>query len=114
MTQTLTPEILLRAYAIGIFPMAESRDGAEIHWVDPKRRGVFPLDGFHISRSLAKHILTAEYRISVNAAFAQVVEGCADRPETWINAEITGLYTALIGAPLLIFVVRQQARRETM
>lgn len=95
MTQTLTPEILLRAYAIGIFPMAESRDGAEIHWVDPKRRGVFPLDGFHISRSLAKHILTAEYRISVNAAFAQVVEGCADRPETWINAEITGLYTAL-------------------
>lgn len=95
MTQILTPDILLRAYGIGIFPMAESRDNPEIHWVDPKRRGVFPLEGFHISRSLAKHILTADYRVTVNTAFAQVVEGCADRPETWINAEITALYTAL-------------------
>ncbi|WP_426031153.1 leucyl/phenylalanyl-tRNA--protein transferase [Cypionkella sp. TWP1-2-1b2] len=95
MTQILTPETLLRAYAMGIFPMAESRDNPEIHWVDPKRRGVFPLDGFHISRSLAKHILTAEYRVSVDEAFSEVVDGCADRPVTWINAEITGLYTAL-------------------
>lgn len=95
MTQILTPEILLRAYGIGIFPMAESRDNPEIHWVDPKRRGVFPLDGFHISRSLAKHILTADYRVSVNEVFSEVVAGCADRPVTWINAEITGLYTAL-------------------
>ncbi|MDZ4310001.1 MAG: leucyl/phenylalanyl-tRNA--protein transferase [Cypionkella sp.] len=95
MPQSLTPEILLRAYALGIFPMAEGRNDPEIHWVDPKRRGVFPLDGFHISRSLAKHILTADYRVSVNEAFAEVVAGCADRPETWINAEITGLYTAL-------------------
>jgi leucyl/phenylalanyl-tRNA--protein transferase len=95
MTQILTPDILLRAYGIGIFPMAESRDNPEIHWVDPKRRGVFPLDGFHISRSLAKHILTADYRVSVNEAFSEVVAGCADRPVTWINAEITGLYTAL-------------------
>lgn len=95
MTQRLTPEMLLRAYGLGIFPMAEGRDDPEIHWVDPKRRGIFPLDGFHISRSLAKHILTAEYRVSVNEAFSEVVAGCADRPETWINAEITGLYTAL-------------------
>ncbi len=95
MTQILTPDILLRAYGIGIFPMAESRDNPEIHWVDPKRRGVFPLDRFHISRSLAKYILTADYRISVDEAFSEVVAGCADRPETWINAEITGLYTAL-------------------
>ena len=95
MTQSLTPDILLRAYGIGIFPMAESRDNPEIHWVDPKRRGVFPLDGFHISRSLAKHILTADYRVSVDEAFSEVVSGCADRPETWINAEITELYTAL-------------------
>lgn len=95
MTQILTPEILLRAYALGIFPMAEGRDDPEIRWVDPKRRGVFPVDGFHISRSLAKHILTADYRVSVNEAFGAVVEGCADRPVTWINAEITGLYTAL-------------------
>ena len=95
MTQILTPEILLRAYGIGIFPMAESRDNPEIYWVDPKQRGVFPVDGFHISRSLAKHILTANYRVSVDEAFSEVVEGCADRPETWINAQITGLYTAL-------------------
>ena len=95
MTEILTPEILLRAYSIGIFPMADGRDDPVIHWVDPKRRGVFPLDGFHISRSLAKHILTADYRVSVDEAFTEVVEGCADRPETWINAEITGLYTAL-------------------
>ena len=95
MTQLLTPEILLRAYGIGIFPMAESRDNPEIHWVDPKRRGIFPLDGFHISRSLAKHILTADYRVTVDEAFGDVVAGCANRPETWINAEITALYTAL-------------------
>ncbi len=73
----------------------EGRDNPEIHWVDPKRRGVFPLDGFHISRSLAKHVLTTDYRISVDEAFVEVVAGCADRPVTWINAEITGLYTAL-------------------
>ena len=95
MTQILTPEMLLRAYGIGIFPMAGGRDDPEIHWVDPKRRGIFPLDGFHISRSLAKHILTADYRVSVDEAFSEVVAGCADRPETWINAEITALYTAL-------------------
>ena len=95
MSPALTPDILLRAYGIGIFPMAESRDNPEIHWVDPKRRGVFPLEGFHISRSLAKHILTADYRVTVDTAFAEVVAGCADRPETWINAEITALYTAL-------------------
>ena len=95
MSQSLTPEILLRAYGLGIFPMAEGRDDPEIHWVDPKRRGVFPLDAFHISRSLAKHILTADYRVSVNEAFSEVVAACADRPETWINAEITALYTAL-------------------
>ncbi|OYU37607.1 MAG: leucyl/phenylalanyl-tRNA--protein transferase [Pseudorhodobacter sp. PARRP1] len=95
MTQILTPDILLRAYGIGIFPMAESRDDPAIHWVDPKRRGVFALEGFHISRSLAKHILTADCHVSVNTAFAEVVAACADRPETWINAEITALYTAL-------------------
>lgn len=95
MTQTITPEILLRAYGMGIFPMAESRDDATIHWVDPRRRGVFPIDGFHISRSLARHILTADYRVTVDHDFAGVVMGCADRPETWINAEISALYQAL-------------------
>lgn len=92
---TLTPEILLSAYAMGVFPMAESRDDPVIHWVDPPRRGIFPLDGFHISRSLRRHIRRAGVTVSVDRDFAGVVAGCAERPETWINAEITTLYRAL-------------------
>ena len=95
MTGTLTPQILLRAYAMGIFPMAETRDSAEIHWVDPRRRGVVPLDRFHISRSLAKTIRSGRFQITTDHDFAAVVRGCADRPETWINAEIFELYGAL-------------------
>lgn len=91
----ITPDILLRAYAMGIFPMAESRDDPEIHWVDPRRRGVFPLDGFHISRSLRRRILRSDYTVSVDTAFQAVVEGCADRPETWINPQILALYQSL-------------------
>lgn len=91
----ITPDILLRAYAMGVFPMAEGRDDAEIHWVDPRRRGVFPLDNFHISRSLAAHIRRENCAIRTNTDFAGVLAGCADRPETWINAEITALYLAL-------------------
>jgi leucyl/phenylalanyl-tRNA--protein transferase len=93
--QTLTPELLLRAYAMGIFPMAEARDATEIHWIDPRKRGVFPLESFHISRSLARHMLRSTWRISVDEDFDGVLAGCADRPETWINAEITALYRAL-------------------
>jgi leucyl/phenylalanyl-tRNA---protein transferase len=92
---SITPELLLRAYAMGVFPMAESRDSPEIQWVDPRRRGVFPLDRFHISRSLRKSLLRADYRVSVNTAFAEVVQGCGARAETWINAEIFALYLAL-------------------
>ncbi len=92
---TLTPEILLRGYTIGIFPMAEQRDDAEIFWVDPKRRGIIPLDGFHISRSLRRRLLRCGFEIRVNTAFAEVVDGCADRAETWINAEIREHYIAL-------------------
>ena len=95
MTAKITPEILLRAYAMGVFPMAEGRADATIHWVDPRRRGVFPLEGFHISRSLARRILRGDYSVTVDRDFAGVLEGCADRPETWINTEIHGLYTAL-------------------
>lgn len=91
----ISPEILLRGYAMGIFPMAEGREHAQINWVDPQRRGVFPLDHFHISRSLARHILRSDWVIRVNSDFAGVVAGCADRPETWINAEIAALYLAL-------------------
>ncbi len=91
----LTPELVLRAYAMGIFPMADGRDNPEIVWIDPTRRGILPLDGFHISRSLAREIRRARYKVRINSDFRGVVEGCADRPETWINAEIFNLYLML-------------------
>ena len=78
--------------------MAESREGTGIHWVDPRRRGVFALDSFHISRSLRRHILHRAQRATVDLAFAEVVLGCADRQETWINAEITKTYQDLHAA----------------
>lgn len=95
MTNRITPELLLRAYAMGVFPMAEARDSTDIQWVEPRRRGVFPLNGFHISRSLAKVIRAGDYQISIDRDFAGVVQACADRPETWINDEIFCLYNAL-------------------
>lgn len=91
----LTPALLLRAYANGIFPMAEHRDDPEIFWVDPRRRGVLPLDGFHISRSLSRRIRRGAFQVSADRAFAEVVDACADRAETWINAEIRALYLEL-------------------
>ena len=91
----LTPELLLHAYSIGVFPMAEHREDDEVFWVDPKRRGIFPIDGFHISRSLAKTIRQGAYEISVNRAFGDVVAACADREETWINDEIYARYQDL-------------------
>ena len=75
--------------------MAENRDDPEIFWVDPKHRGIMPLDGFHISRSLAKRMRSTDMTVSVDRDFAGVVAGCADRAETWINPEITALYSAL-------------------
>jgi leucyl/phenylalanyl-tRNA--protein transferase len=95
MAADLTPEILLSAYAAGIFPMAESREDPRIHWIDPRRRGVFPLDKFHISRSLSRRILSGTFTITTNGDFAGVLDGCADRPETWINDEIRALYLGL-------------------
>lgn len=91
----ITPDILLRAYAAGIFPMAESRDDLQIHWVDPRRRGILPLDGFHISRSLRRRLLRADWHVTADTAFAQTVQACADRDETWINATIFANYVAL-------------------
>ena len=92
---SLTPELLLHAYSAGVFPMSEGRDNPEIFWVDPHKRGVLPLDGMHISRSLAKRMRRGGYRASLNTDFAGVVDACADRPETWINAEIRAQYIAL-------------------
>jgi len=92
---TLTPDLLLHAYSVGVFPMAESRDDPEVFWVDPKRRGVFPIGGFRLSRSLAKTIRKGDYEVRVNHDFASVVDGCADREETWINPEIRDRYIDL-------------------
>jgi leucyl/phenylalanyl-tRNA--protein transferase len=91
----LTPRILLSAYAQGVFPMAESRDAAEVHWVDPRRRGIFPLEGFHISRSLRRRILRGGYGITLDQDFAGVLDGCADREETWINPDLRAAYIEL-------------------
>lgn len=94
-SDAVTPDLLLRAYALGLFPMAESADDPTLHWIDPRKRGVIPLDGFHISRSLKKALLRPDYEVRVNTAFRATMEGCASRPETWINAEIYALYAAL-------------------
>lgn len=91
----LTPELLLHAYAAGVFPMSEGRDDPEVFWVDPKRRGIFPLTGFHISRSLARRMRRGDYAITFDQDFTGVLTGCADRPETWINDAIFDLYQAL-------------------
>lgn len=88
-------ETLLRAYSMGVFPMANNRDDPRIHWIDPRHRGIFPLTNFHISRSLSRRIRQDNYTIRTNADFSGVLAGCADRPETWINPELTALYTAL-------------------
>ena len=93
--QTITAEVLLPAYASGVFPMAESADNPEIFWVQPRLRGIFPLDGFHISRSLRRRMRNADYTVSVDTCFAEVVRACADRAETWINRRIFDLYMEL-------------------
>ncbi|MFQ5437495.1 MAG: leucyl/phenylalanyl-tRNA--protein transferase [Paracoccaceae bacterium] len=94
-TPDITPELLLRAYASGLFPMAESRESDDIFWVEPECRGILPLHGFHISRSLARAIRRADYEVRINTDFKAVLSGCAERPETWINARILDLYLDL-------------------
>lgn len=91
----LTPDLLLGAYAAGIFPMAERRESDEVFWVDPVRRGVIPLDGFRMSRSLRRTMLRGDYEITFDRAFSAVVDACSEREETWINDTIRSLYGAL-------------------
>lgn len=91
----LTPDLLLTAYASGIFPMSESRHDPEVFWVDPRKRGIFPIAGFRTSRSLARRMRSGAFHASVDTDFRGVVQGCADRPETWINDVIFDLYTDL-------------------
>ena len=95
----LSADLLLRAYAAGIFPMAESADDPEIFWVDPERRGILPLDGCHIPHKLRRTVRHGPFEVRCDSAFEAVVRGCAeatpDRPETWINGEILQLYVEL-------------------
>ncbi|WP_454745540.1 leucyl/phenylalanyl-tRNA--protein transferase [Ciceribacter selenitireducens] len=97
--QRITPELLLRAYSIGLFPMSDAADDPEIFWVEPEMRGILPLDAFHISKSLAKAVRRKPFDIRFDTAFDAVVEKCAeeaeDRPSTWINDTIKELYGAL-------------------
>jgi leucyl/phenylalanyl-tRNA--protein transferase len=95
----ITPEVLLRAYACGIFPMAESADDPTLFWVEPELRGVIPLDGFRVSSRLARTVRSDAFTVTVNCAFKAVIAGCAapqqGREETWINTRIRELYTGL-------------------
>ena len=95
----ITPDLLIRAYAAGVFPMAESRGRAKIFWVDPDWRGVIPLDGLHVSRSLRKAIRRKHFDVRCDTAFCDMVRLCGepapDRPDTWINTEIEDSYTEL-------------------
>jgi leucyl/phenylalanyl-tRNA--protein transferase len=95
----LSPEILLRAYQAGIFPMAESADDPELFWVDPERRGILPLDGFHLSRRLRRIVRQGRFEVRVDHDFRATLAACAEttekRPNTWINDEIVRLYTGL-------------------
>lgn len=91
----ITPDLLLRGYAMGIFPMSDGRDDPEIHWVDPRLRGILPLDGFRLSRSLTRTIRSGRFRVTTDKAFDAVVTACADREETWISRRIQSLYLQL-------------------
>jgi leucyl/phenylalanyl-tRNA--protein transferase len=95
----ITPELLLGAYAQGIFPMAERRDEPTLYWLSPDSRGVIPLDQFHIPRRLARTVRSDRFRVTIDHAFEDVLKACAapapGREESWINAEITALYCEL-------------------
>jgi leucyl/phenylalanyl-tRNA--protein transferase len=95
----ITPEMLLRAYACGIFPMAESVDDPTLFWVEPEQRGIIPLDGFRISSRLARTVRSDAFTVRIDTAFKAVIDGCAapqpGRDSTWINKRIRDLYTGL-------------------
>jgi leucyl/phenylalanyl-tRNA--protein transferase len=95
----LTPELLLKAYSIGVFPMAESRHDPELHWIDPEVRGILPLERFHVPRRLKRTIRRKGFEVTCDTAFHDVVLSCAgprnDRSDTWINPTIENLTTQL-------------------
>ena len=95
----VTPELVIRAYRAGMFPMAESRQGARLYWLDPALRGVLPIQGFHLSRRLARTVLSDRFMVTADADFAAVIGGCAapaaGREDSWINPEIEKLFSIL-------------------
>ncbi len=95
----ITPEVLLKAYACGIFPMAESADDPALYWIEPEQRGIIPLNGFHVSSRLARTVRTTPLTVYVDRDFDAVIDGCAEpapeRDKTWINARIRKIYRAL-------------------
>ncbi|MDE2463058.1 MAG: leucyl/phenylalanyl-tRNA--protein transferase [Alphaproteobacteria bacterium] len=95
----LTPELVLRAYAEGLFPMAEARDDPTLYWISPDARGIIPLDGLHVSHRLARTVRSERFTVTTDADFPAVIAGCAapaeGRSETWINPEIEDLYVEL-------------------
>ena len=99
MALPLTPDVLIKAYSVGLFPMAESRGDDSLYWVDPEQRGILPLNAFHVSRKLKKQVRQGRYRVSMNEAFPAVMRGCAEpvpgRKDTWINDQIMALYQEL-------------------
>jgi len=94
---SLDPRLLLQGYAMGIFPMADSRGAGEVFWVEPRRRAVIPLDRFHVSRSLRRTLRSGRFAVTLDRDFAGVIAACADREETWINADIERAMLALHG-----------------
>src|SRR3954469_11875560 len=94
----LDPRLLLQGYATGIFPMADSREADELFWVEPRNRAIIPLDRFHVSRSLGRTIRSGKFSVTRDRNFAGVIAGCADREETWINAELEQAMLALHGS----------------
>ena len=95
----ITPQVLLKAYAVGIFPMAESADDPGLYWIEPEQRGIIPLDCFHISRRLARTVRSDHFEVRIDTDFDAVITGCAEatdiRSKTWINARIRKLYGEL-------------------
>lgn len=96
---TVTPQVLLKAYASGVFPMAESAEDDALYWVEPELRGVLPLENFHVARSLRKAVRQRRFQIRIDTAFTRVIAACAEktdvRPKTWINSRIRWLYIQL-------------------
>ena len=102
MTTTLDPQLVLGAYAVGVFPMADARDAAGVYWVEPRTRAILPLDGFHLGRSLRRTVVADRFRVTADRAFPDIIRLCAesatDRPDTWINGAIEQVFLDLHAA----------------